>query len=130
MSFTPHDDFDAPETPDLTRPIMARLGYMRARPEVTRRRRLRRRATRSTLLSAAVAIVAASTIAYHAGPHARRSLDQTIPAALGDGVRQHQQDWGRTLQMIRDLAPAPATPCDVECDDGAELNAVGPVRWL
>ena len=119
-----------PQTPDLTRQIMGRLGYMPAQSHVVRRRRLRRYVSRSTMLGASIAVVIAGTVVYHAGPHARRPIDQTIPAVLGNEVREHQQQWGRTFRTIRDLAPAPAAPPTVEYDEGAELIAVGPVRWL
>ena len=41
----------SPAPPDLTRPIMGRLGYMRVSPAVARRHRIRRAVRRAALVA-------------------------------------------------------------------------------
>ncbi|MCI0362865.1 MAG: hypothetical protein L0219_03225, partial [Phycisphaerales bacterium] len=57
--------------PDLTRPIMARLGYMHVSPAVARRRRIGRWTGRAGTLLAAVMALAVGAEIYRHSPMAR-----------------------------------------------------------
>jgi len=120
-------------SPDLTRTIMGRLGYMKAAPQVVRRRRIRRWVSRLALCALALIVVAGGAQVHESGPYARRPAGPTIPAAIGNDVNLHQQRIKGTIQMIRNLAPmaptAPGRPDDV-LDEEVDRSAIGPFRWL
>ena len=120
-------------SPDLTRPIMGRLGYMKAAPGVVRRRRIRRWVNRLTLAAVGLLVVVVAARMHESGPHARRAAGPTIPAAIGSDVNRHQQRIRGTIQLIREFAPAAPTdspPPDDALDEDVDRSAVGPFRWV
>jgi len=120
-------------SPDLTRPIMGRLGYMRAAPRVVRRRRIRRWVNRLTLAAVALLVVVVAGRVHESSPRARRAAGLTIPAAVGSDVNRHQQRIKGTIQLIREIAPpAPTdTPSSEDTlDEDVDRSAVGPFRWM
>jgi hypothetical protein len=117
-------------SPDLTRKIMGRLGYMKATPHVARRRRIRRWVNRLALCAAALIVVVGGARVHESGPYARRPAAPTIPKAIGNDVSLHQQRIKGTIRMIRTLAPtAPSRPDDA-LDEEVDRSAIGPFRWL
>jgi len=120
-------------SPDLTRPIMGRLGYMKAAPGVVRRRRIRRWVNRLTLAALGLLLVVVAGRVHESGPHARRVAGPTIPAAIGNDVNRHQQRIRGTIQLIREFAPAAPTdspPPEEALDEDVDRSAVGPFRWM
>lgn len=120
-------------SPDLTRPIMGRLGYMKAARGVVRRRRIRRRVNRLTLAAMGLLVVVVAARVHESGPHARRAAGPTIPAAIGNDVSRNQQRIRSTIQLIREFAPAAPTdspPPEEALDEDVDRSAVGPFRWM
>lgn len=125
-----------PAAPDLTRSIMGQLGYMRCSPAVVRRRRVRRWANRG-LLAAAMTVTMLFGIQMHnASSQARRPLEITIPTAVSNDFRQHQD---RVQHVIRAILELPARIETPEADDNENAShldeevirsAVAPVRWV
>ena len=117
-------------SPDLTRTIMGRLGYMKAAPHVVRRRRIRRWINRLSLCALALIVVAGGAQVHESGPYARRPQGPTIPAAIGNDLNLHQQRIKGTIRMIRTLAPAAPSRSDDVLDEEVDRSAIGPFRWL
>jgi hypothetical protein len=121
-------------TPDLTAPIMGRLGYMRAPRRVVRRRRLRRFTSRLALVALMLVAAIVAVDLHRHSPEARRPATVTVPAAFGREMIRQQQRIRGTIQAIRSLAPALPRADDSDCDEVIEedvdRSAVGPVRWM
>jgi hypothetical protein len=133
-----------PQTPDLTRVIMGRLGYMRVPSAVARRQRVRRMVMRGVTLGVIVAVAATGVALYGLSPDARRPLgDSAIPAALRIDLHQHQQRVSSVLEIFKPATPisAPATAAEPagewlrdepfleEPDEEVIRSAVAPFRW-
>ena len=135
--------------PDLTRPIMGRLGYMRVSDTRARRLRIRRWASRAGLTCASAIAIAIGWKMYLDGPDIRRPSGPTIPSAIGHDVLHQQHKIGAILQTIRNLAPrtepsdsqvqpmndpdaAPAqdAPEAPGVDEDVNQSSIAPVRWV
>lgn len=127
-----------PPAPDLTGPIMGRLGYMHAAPAVVKRRRRRRTIMRGVTCLMAGGVIGAALYVHAIGPDARRARGTSIPDAFWREVELRQSGFDRAIQTIRGLTPvfAPAAPGDEpgaiewEFDEDADRSAIGPVRCL
>ena len=86
-------------SPDLTGPIMHRVGFIPASPATTRRLRWRRVLSRSLLCGLAWTSGWVALVAYRSGPHARRPASMTVPAAVQEDGRRLRS----TLETIRNL---------------------------
>jgi hypothetical protein len=120
-------------SPDLTRPIMGRLGYMRAAPRVVRRRRIRRWTNRLTLCMAALVVIGLAARLHEASPHTRRADGVTIPGAIENDLSRHERNIRGTIQLIRELAPPPSTvpsPSPDALDADVDSSGIGPFRWM
>lgn len=93
------------EAPDLTRPVMGRLGYMRLVPEQARRRRIRRVASRIVLCLAAVTSLAVGLHLHNQSPQARRPDPVSLPEAIDLDLSRHQRGMSNLIQMIRRAVP-------------------------
>jgi hypothetical protein len=122
--------------PDLTGPIMGRLGYMRAAAGAVRRRRRRRLAGRVALVAAGFVAVGIGLQAHRMGPEARGVGAPTLQEAIGHDLDRQQQRLNRTIEWIRELAPpapvetGPDAPFEGPIDEDVDRSAVAPVRWL
>ena len=105
----PHDDVRDPirsalrrpkPGPDLTGPVMRRLGLGDMTPRRRRRRRVARATARLALFSLVVfvAVLAAATLGRAPGP-----AGPTLPAALRHDSRQHADSFDRAYETLRDL---------------------------
>jgi hypothetical protein len=130
--------------PDFTRPVMGRLGYMRAAELVARRRRRRRTLSRVAMGVTMLVLVGLSVRLHSFAPSARQPGGVTIPDAVSNDMQLHQQRLDSTIRMIRSLAPAavgaeaepaeakpnPPTQSDEPIDEEVDRSGIGPVRWL
>ncbi|MDY7110645.1 MAG: hypothetical protein SYC29_18590 [Planctomycetota bacterium] len=120
-------------SPDLTRSIMGRLGYMKAAPGAVRRRRIRRWTNRLTLCLAALVAIGLAMRLHEASPNARQADGLTIPGAIETDLSRHEQNIRGTIQLIRELAPPPSTtpsPSPDALDEDVDSSGVGPFRWM
>jgi hypothetical protein len=120
-------------SPDLTRSIMGRLGYMKAAPGVARRRRIRRWTNRLTLCAAALLVAALASRVHELSPSARRAENLTIPGAIENDVSRHERNIRGTIRLIRELAPPAPTktsPSADVLDEDVDSSAMGPFRWM
>jgi hypothetical protein len=128
----------ATPSPDLTRSIMGRLGYMQAAPRAAQRRHRRRAIGRALMTMAAALLVVAGLHIHEQGPDARRPAGPTIPSAIGQEIDAQQQRLQRAIQTIQNLAPSPSEPQQQptdgeyyeEIDPDVDESGIGPVRWL
>jgi hypothetical protein len=114
-------------TPDMTRKIMGRLGYMRVSPTMARRQRVRSWLGRAgTFFVAAVAVAIAARV-YEDSNTVRRTMDVTVPAAIGSDFQEHQHRIGNVIRTFRHLTAPPSYPAVEEQSAPAEteLNAPG-----
>ena len=121
--------------PDLTSPIMGRLGYMKVSQRIARRRRIRRLVGRAAACMVALGVIGVGLRVHEMGPDARRPVGPTIPSAIGNDVNYHQQRLKGTIRTIRNLVPETPRRAfpdhDIEkIDQDVDRSAVGPVRWL
>lgn len=117
------------ETPDMTREIMGRLGYMKTTDDAARRVRRGRRIARTAIIAGGVAMLAVGAVIHHAGPRARRPVEQTIPAALSEVVQQKQERWQRSFETIIRQVPWTSEE-NTDAPGPPEQIAMGPFRWL
>jgi len=119
------------EAPDMTRSIMGQLGYMRASRAAARRGRLRRWAARATTCVFGVAVLAIGLRVHDQSASARRPVGPTVPSAIGSQMTEQGRSIIRTLETIRQIAPAvPAVPETEPATAPFEVDlegAVGPV---
>lgn len=133
-----HQLTNSVKSPDLTRSIMGRLGYMNVSPKVARRHRLRRWSSRAGISLVAALAMAVGMKFYVNSDQIRRPVGPTIPAALGQDLQRQQDRLGNVIQTIRSLsAPRPATnqPAQPQ-DEPRPLNddvhgaPHAPIRWV
>ncbi len=88
------------ESPDFTKAVMGRLGYMRVSPAALRRRRharwMRRLATAACLSLA----LFAGLFMHRQSADSRRPMGPTIPAALRDSIESTGAQFDRTIESI------------------------------
>src|SRR5262245_7378743 len=128
------------ESPDVTRAVMGRLGYMTVPARVARRQRLRRWGSRAGLTLATMLALGAGIRRYNESSRARQPLESNIPSALGNDLERHRQRFNDVIQTIRRVTPTPsATPSAVpeaDDDEGSPVEddvqrlAGLPMRWV
>lgn len=130
------------EAPDLTGPIMDRLGYERIGARDVRRRRRRRLLDRGATTMAILLAIGAGLAALHLTGAARRPTGPTIPAALGHDLQLHQERVSEALRSIRERTerrwpaalPAPGGEDDdrrpAPLDDDVDRSALAAVSWV
>jgi hypothetical protein len=130
------------KSPDVTRAVMGRLGYMKVSAKVSRRHRLNRWGSRAGLTLAALMALGIGWRVHDAGSRARRPLEGNIPAALGNDLQKHRVRFEDVIQTIRRAAPSGPLqmPADLAPDDeddqGLPVNddlqqlAGLPMRWV
>lgn len=102
---------DVSTSPDMTRRIMGRLGYMRVAPTVARRHRIRTWMNRCGVMMIACVALAMAWRVYEGSEAVRHESDLTIPAAISNDVQHHQQRLGNVIRTFRQMtSPAVATP--------------------
>jgi len=123
---------DDRKSPDLTRRIMGRLGYMRAAPDAAKRERRRRVIRRASWMTALLIVAAACVqIQMH-----RSALHGERPVPLSEAVSHdlaaQRVQVHRLFDSLRRVAPGPAAREIAEDAISPELNASarGPARWL
>lgn len=137
-------DFAQPaKSPDMTRAVMGRLGYMQVSTKVSRRHRLHRWVSRAGLTLAALLAVGVGLQMHNESSRARRPLDGNVPAALGNDLQQHRLRFDDVIQTIRRVTPtgplqmpADLTPDEVDEDQGFPVDddvqrlVSLPMRWV
>lgn len=128
------------QTPDFTRSIMGRLGYMQAAGKVSRRRRIHRWMRRGVLMTAAMVALAVGINLFNQSSDARRPIHTTLHEAFGQDFRIHQERIGTLIQTFRQLTPIPlselkpeageAVPATEETDGELPQVARAPYRWF
>ena len=132
--------FDVSSSPDFTRRVMGRLGYMRVSQTSGRRDRIRRWGNRAgVLLAVAIAIGLAQNF-YENSDNVRRPASLTIPTAIGNDVRHQQQRFENVIRSIRSVVPAqptsmpiapqPVGPEPQEIEGDFDESPTSPFRWV
>ncbi len=126
--------------PELTGPVMARLGFMKAHPRVVRRRRVRRWIGRGLAVGVALSVIGTGLWMHQVGVEARRPQRLTIPAAISQDLDRYQRRLDRGVESLRSLVPttippapvpqSPASPPPEPADPAAELPAGGSAQWI
>lgn len=151
------DDLARPvPSPDLTEPIMERLGYTRVDPAEARRHKRHRRARRLAVATAAIGVLIFGAYLYELGPTSRQMEGGSIPAAVGHDIELHRnqvQEMFRTIGNVspeRSLTPPDGEPEPTstpprqqqspaggespdrqnEIDDAVNHSAIGDVIWV
>ncbi|MHC4129638.1 MAG: hypothetical protein ACYTF2_06645 [Planctomycetota bacterium] len=91
--------------PDLTGPVMSRLGLSRVSPRAARRRRIARAAARLALVAVAVGASALCVQWHELAAPAPRPSGPTIPSAIQHDLQHHGQTIDRAIRSIRGLSP-------------------------
>ncbi len=125
--------------PELTGPVMARLGFMRAHPRVVRRRWVRRWIGRGLAVGVALGVIGTGLWMHQVDVEARRPQRLTIPAAISQDLDQYQRRLDRVVESLRSLVPttsaptpypqSPAEPPPEPVEPSAESPADGLVKW-
>ena len=94
MTTPEHDPFhDPPRGPDLTEPVMRRLGLAGVTPGKAKRRRRRRASLRAALC---VVVVGAGGLVVMLVSSQPQPLAPTVPSAIRHDLQQH----GRTIDRV------------------------------
>ena len=115
------------EAPDLTPSIMGRLGYMRVSQAAARRRRLRHWAARATTCLFGIAVLAVGLRVHEGSATARRPVGPTVPSAIGSQMTEQGRSIIRTLETIREIAPAVPEATGSEPVVAPVELAIGPI---
>jgi len=113
--------------PDLTDPIMTRLGFQRSDPSVARRRRIMRFAGRVGVCVVALAACGFGARMIALSPMASDSAAPTIPAAVGNDLQRQQDRISDVIRTLRSLSPLPAADKSVE--DSIEMSPQTGTEW-
>lgn len=97
-------------TPDFSRSVMGRLGYMRVSASVARRRRLMKWANRAGMMCVAAVALFIGWRVLESSPQVRRPSDTTVPQAISRDMQQQQQRLGNMIQTIREISSPKFTP--------------------
>jgi hypothetical protein len=91
--------------PDLTGPVMNRLGLNRVSSRAARRRRIGRGMARLALVAVAVGASALCVQWHELGAKAPRPSAPTIPSAIRHDLEHHGRTIDRAIRSIRGLSP-------------------------
>jgi hypothetical protein len=91
--------------PDLTGPVMSRLGLSRVSPRAARRRRVARAVARLALVAVAVGASALCVQWHELAGRRPRPSGPTIPSAIQHDLEHHGQTIDRAIRSIRGLSP-------------------------
>ncbi len=126
--------------PDLTEPIMRRLGFHRVSSRRARSHRRRRWGARGATIVLLLAVVGIGLQLHRHSPAARAPTGVTLPSAVRHDLLRHRTTINRALKSIRDLSPygdiqVPANPPQAPQRNEPLNNAVGratpgPFRWV
>jgi hypothetical protein len=127
--------------PDLTGPVMSRLGLDRVSARAARRRRIRRGLARLAVVAVAVGASALCVQWHQIGVSASRAAAPTIPAAIRHDLDHHGQAIDRAIRSIQGLgpwrlqsSPVPPMPMPPERDETTEEAPVplahAAPRWV
>ena len=94
------------DSPDLTDPIMRRLGFRRVSASRARAVRRQRWGARGATLVLLMAVVALGLQLHRHSLEARMPNGPTLPGAVRHDLLQHGNRLGRALKSIRELSPA------------------------
>ncbi len=126
MTTPDHDPaHDPPRGPDLTGPVMRRLGLPGVTPGRAKRRRRRRALLRAALCVVVVGAGGSVVILFSSQP---QPFAPTVPSAIRHDLQQHGHTIDRTVRSIRGLGlqlPELAVPAsqrhgDPEAEVGAD----------
>jgi hypothetical protein len=129
---------DRAATPDLTRSIMGRLGYMQGSAQVAERRRRRRRLVRGAVVTCALCVITGGLLVHQFGPNARRADETSVGTVLPAALERNVDDMGSALERLRDVFAPPrprAVPASItipadEIPDDVDQTAIATLRWL
>ena len=130
---TPSDLHDAfgglsgQPTPDFTRTIMGRLGYMRVSPTVARRHRIVQWANRAGMLMVVAMAFGLGWRVFESSPQVRRPVETTIPQAVSHDVQIQQQRVGSMIETIRSISLPRLNPPMAESPAAMEMPGRFPV---
>jgi hypothetical protein len=126
--------------PDLTEPIMRRLGFHRVSSRRARSHRRRRWGARGATIVLLFAVVGIGLQLHRHSPAARTPTGPTLPSAVRHDLLRHRTTINRALKSIRDLSPQggiqlPANHPQAPQGNEPPNNAVGqstprPFRWV
>jgi hypothetical protein len=91
--------------PDLTGPVMSRLGLSRASSRAARRRRIRRSIAQLALVMAVTGTSALCVHLHVRGVEAPGHSGPTIPSAIQHDLEHHGHTINRAIRSIRGLSP-------------------------
>ena len=128
------------DRPDLTEPIMRRLGFHRVSSGRARSHRRRRWGARGAAIVLLLAVVGIGVQLHRHSPPARTPTGPTLPSAVRHDLLHHRTTINRALKSIRDLSPyggiqLPANQPQTPPGNEPPNNAVGqstprPFRWV
>ena len=93
------------DSPDMTDPIMRRLGFRRVSASRARAFRRRHWGARGATLVLLIAVVAIGLQLHRNGPDARTPNGPTIPSAVRQDLLRHGNTISQALKSIRELSP-------------------------
>ena len=93
------------DSPDLTDPIMRRLGFRRVSASCARAYRRRQWGARGATLALLMAAVILGLQMHRNSPEARTPSGTTLPSAVRHDLMQHGNSISRALNAIRELSP-------------------------
>jgi len=126
--------------PDLTDPIMRRLGFHRVSSRWARSHRRRRWGVRGATMVLLLAVVGIGLQLHRHSPAARTPTGPTLPSAVRHDLLHHRTTINRALKSIRDLSPSGAIQLPTNHPQAPQHNeppnnavgrsAPGPFRWV
>ena len=120
---------DPPRGPDLTEPVLRRLGLAGVTPGMAKRRRRRRALLRAAVC---VVVVGAGGLVVMLVSSQPQPLAPTVPSAIRHDLQQHGRTIDRTVRSIREIGQqvpaltAPASQRQGVPDAEIGLDAVEP----
>jgi hypothetical protein len=91
-------------SPDFSRSIMGRLGYMRVSPTVARRKRTVLWVNRAAILMIAGVATVIGWRVFESSEQIRRPVELTLPQAISHDVQQQSERLDSMIQTIRQIS--------------------------